>query len=435
MYKTPVFVGKVVDAETREAITNFTLVVGIDSPSFGDSTDWSRYRRQDVTSEDGTFSKTWTGYAITYPFVGDCCLKVEAKGYLAGIAPPMRLGEKYEPCVIRMTKADPWKGMVIDPKGAPAVKAQVGWVGPGQSAFIKNGKFDTTGFTIQTDVIVTTDSNGQFELPPSRDEGHIVALHESGYVSVASGDFKKASQIRLIPWARIEGTIVSAEKAGREFVLSINPVILPEEPEPRLIRWMFDRTSFSGENFTINFVPAIPLNIGQVIESKQYDAMYIDPEPGETYKVRIEGKDRPVAERMWPSLLGKALPDLKGIETDFTPEQYKDKMILVCFWDMNQRPSRNCMNQLAGRSEQFREKGVIFVAIQASKVDENTLDQWVRKYNISLPAGMVWADEKETIFSWGVKSLPWLILTDRKHIVRAEGFALSELDEKLKENN
>jgi len=48
---------------------------------------------------------------------------------------------------------------------------------------------------------------------------------------------------------------------------------------------------------------------------------------------------------------------------------------------------------------------------------------------------MVWADEKETIFAWGVKSLPWLILTDRKHIVRAEGFGLSELDEKLNVNN
>ena len=308
-------------------------------------------------------------------------------------------------------------------------------MGPGQSAFIKNGKFDTTGYTIQTEVIITTDSNGQFELPPSRDEGLIVALHESGYASVASGDFKNASQIRLIPWARIEGTIVSAEKAGREFVLSINPAISQDNSEPRLIRWIFERTSFSGENFTINFVPSIPLNIGQIIESKQYDTVYINPQPGETYKVRIEGKDRPVAERVWPSLLGKALPDLKGIETDFTPEQHKDKMILACFWDMNQRPSRNCMSQLAGRAEQLKEKGVILVAIQASKVDKNALDQWFRKYDISLPAGIVRADEKETIFAWGVKSLPWLILTDRKHIVRAEGFGLSELDEKLKANN
>ena len=310
MYETPVFVGKVVDAETDEPIMNFTLVVGIDSPSFGDSVNWSRYRRQDVTSEDGTFSKTWTGYGITYPFDGDCCLKVEAKGYLAGMAPPMRLGEKYEPCVIRMTKADPGKGMVIDPKGVPAVNAQVGWVGPGKRAFIKNGKFDTTGYTIQTDIIVNTDSNGRFELPPSRDEGLIVALHESGHASISSEDFKNDSKIRLIPWARIKGTIVSAEKVGREFVLSITPVISQDESEAQIIRWMFDRTSFSGESFTINFIPSIPLNIGQVIESKRYDAMYIDPEPGETYQVKIEGRDRPISGRALPSRDGHSLSDI-----------------------------------------------------------------------------------------------------------------------------
>jgi len=31
----------------------------------------------------------------------------------------------------------------------------------------------------------------------------------------------------------------------------------------------------------------------------------------------------------------------------------------------------------------------------------------------------------------GVKSLPWLILTDSKHTVRAEGFGLTQLDEKI----
>ena len=34
--------------------------------------------------------------------------------------------------------------------------------------------------------------------------------------------------------------------------------------------------------------------------------------------------------------------------------------------------------------------------------------------------------------AWGVHSLPWLILTDDKHLVRVEGFPLAELDGKLK---
>jgi len=46
---------------------------------------------------------------------------------------------------------------------------------------------------------------------------------------------------------------------------------------------------------------------------------------------------------------------------------------------------------------------------------------------------MVEGDAEEVRFNWGVKSLPWLILTDAEHIIRAEGFALNELDGRLKQ--
>jgi len=45
---------------------------------------------------------------------------------------------------------------------------------------------------------------------------------------------------------------------------------------------------------------------------------------------------------------------------------------------------------------------------------------------------MIQGDVEKTRFTWGVKSLPWLILTDRNHVVAAEGFALAELDDMLK---
>lgn len=38
--------------------------------------------------------------------------------------------------------------------------------------------------------------------------------------------------------------------------------------------------------------------------------------------------------------------------------------------------------------------------------------------------------DNHTRYNWGVRSLPWMILTDKNHIVAAEGFTVSELDEK-----
>jgi hypothetical protein len=431
MYKTPVFVGKVVDAETEKVIKNFMLINGIKAAGFGDSTRWSKYYREKVTSEDGTFNRTWGGYGITYPFDGECHLKIEADGYLPEVAPPMRLGEEYDPFVIRMTKAESRKGMIVDNKGNPAAKAEVGWVGPEKIAFIKNGRFDMTGFSRQTEVIVRTDSDGRFEFGPSREQGLIVAVHKTGYASIASKDFKNGSQIRLTPWAKIEGAIASA---GGEFVLGINAAPLPDSDEPQSIRWTFDRTSFSGKSFVIDFVPSTPLHIGRIVQTRQEGPVYIDPQPGQTYEIRFESDGMTVAGRKLPSLVGKTLPDLKDASVFFSPEQHKGKMILVCFWDMNQRPSRNCIAQLAGRADQLGPEGITIVSIQASEVIGNVLDKWVRANDIPFPVGTIRSDIEKTRSAWGVRSLPWLILTDKDHIVRAEGFSLSELDEKLAAN-
>jgi len=55
----------------------------------------------------------------------------------------------------------------------------------------------------------------------------------------------------------------------------------------------------------------------------------------------------------------------------------------------------------------------------------------VKKYKIPFAVRMVEGDEEKTRFTWGVRSLPWLILTDQEHIVRSNGFSLGELNEKI----
>ncbi len=133
-------------------------------------------------------------------------------------------------------------------------------------------------------------------------------------------------------------------------------------------------------------------------------------------------------------LIGKPIPNFDRIQTDFSFEQADGKRLLMCFLDIEQRPSRNCLRQLSAKARELKAKGVVVAAVQASKIDENSLDEWRKKYNISFPLGMVQGNEEKarfTCFTWGVRSLPWLILTDIRHVVTAEGFGLSELDEKI----
>lgn len=132
-----------------------------------------------------------------------------------------------------------------------------------------------------------------------------------------------------------------------------------------------------------------------------------------------------------PDLVGKEFPKYADLNTSLSDEQAKDKKILVCFWDIEQRPSRNCLLQLSTKAQELTAKDVVVFAVQASKIDEGTLSEWAKKNNIPFPVSMVQADEGKNRYTWGVKSLPWLILTDKKRVVAAEGFAVDELGEKI----
>ena len=46
---------------------------------------------------------------------------------------------------------------------------------------------------------------------------------------------------------------------------------------------------------------------------------------------------------------------------------------------------------------------------------------------------MIRGDKEEVLRKWGVKSMPWLILTVPSHVVSAEGFGLAELNDELRQ--
>jgi len=131
-----------------------------------------------------------------------------------------------------------------------------------------------------------------------------------------------------------------------------------------------------------------------------------------------------------PVLTGKSLPELgkMGIEL---PGDASEKMILVCLWDVQQRPSRNYVKELAKKAGELAEEDVVVVCVQVADVEDNVINEWVKENEIPFAMGRSVAEEGKSTFDWGVKSMPWLVLTDRMHIVTSEGFALGDLDEQI----
>ena len=102
---------------------------------------------------------------------------------------------------------------------------------------------------------------------------------------------------------------------------------------------------------------------------------------------------------------------------------------------MNQRPSRYCVQELARRMEDLKEKGIIVVLIHISKGVGNALDEWIQKNDIPFAVGVIQGDVEKIRSNWGFESLPWLILTNSRHLVIDAGFGLSELNEKVRATN
>jgi len=122
---------------------------------------------------------------------------------------------------------------------------------------------------------------------------------------------------------------------------------------------------------------------------------------------------------------------LKGLGIELSPADVNNKRILVCFFDMEQRPSRNYILQISKKAKEIKDKGFVTIAVQTSKIEQAKLDGWIKENNITFPLGMIEADEEKTRFNWGIRSLPWLILTDKEHVVIAEGFNIAGLEEIL----
>ena len=75
----------------------------------------------------------------------------------------------------------------------------------------------------------------------------------------------------------------------------------------------------------------------------------------------------------------------------------------------------------------MKSKDVEIIAVHASKIKKEKLNEWVKENSLDFLVGMIKENEEQTRFNWCVRALPWLILTDKEHVVTDEGFSIDDL--------
>jgi len=159
----------------------------------------------------------------------------------------------------------------------------------------------------------------------------------------------------------------------------------------------------------------------------------LQTEGGTTDVTVVLGARPSFAPAKLPSLVGKPLPSLAPLDPALPAETYRDQMILLCFFDMSQRPSRRALTTLGQQAEGLRQKDVAVLAVHVGQAEAPVVTQWAREQGLTLPVSTIKGDARNAGFPWASQSLPWLILTDRRHVVRAQGFTVDELNGKIEE--
>ncbi len=128
------------------------------------------------------------------------------------------------------------------------------------------------------------------------------------------------------------------------------------------------------------------------------------------------------------SKIGKSIPGFDNIRFEvFQKDQAKYKPLLVCFWDIDQRPSRQRIRMLEKQKDVLQDKNIVVLAVHSGTKQEKEAREWLKENGLSLMFGTIEGDPYDTLLAWGAKGLPWLILTDEQHIITNAGFSLADL--------
>jgi protocatechuate 3,4-dioxygenase beta subunit len=153
-----------------------------------------------------------------------------------------------------------------------------------------------------------------------------------------------------------------------------------------------------------------------------------------TVTVREQRSGQAAEPKKPQPLAGKPLPDVKALdarpEWAAAVEKAGAGPILVVFFDSTQRPSRNAVSKLSQQEKDLEAKGVAVFCVDVSGGGAESTADWAAKAYVPFAVAAV-AKPADAQFAWGVEGLPWLILADKGGTVRAEGFALDDLDAKL----
>jgi len=301
--------GSLSDADSAEKIGQAEIEVGIPDPKTG-TIAWNPGSRMNTFANSGEFFANLD--AEKSP---EYRLRIQARGYEPFTARVFRSEERSVEYDVKLTKAKPAPRMILSgsvnrPDGTPLANAEVtvmyprGNRGTLQAVYIENGAIQPTS----TSTIVKTDAKGQFSL--NRESGPndqyfaLVVVHPDFFAEVNRAAFEASTAITAQPWGRIEGLIQVGGQPASGAEVHYFADRLGNQNVPFLSDSGRTVADAGGRFLLERVVPGdvrVSRGFGEGSNLKAWsNGTLLEVLPGETARVEVGGRGRPVIARVAP---------------------------------------------------------------------------------------------------------------------------------------
>jgi RNA polymerase sigma factor (sigma-70 family) len=307
--------GTVRDAVTGQPVPHFRIIPGW--PRLAPLTHTTNFQWQSIgptgwtSSAEGKFRQT-VGEAVSQDT--ELVFKFDAEGYAPFVTRVVRSDEGEAQFDVALRPAPSVTVTVLLPDGNPAVNADVHLVLPGVRGIQRGvgGKIYPIGKSL-----LTTDEQGRFGLEPDDEVTGVIVANQNGYGEATRAALAADPVIRLQPWGRIEGTILSGGRsaAGRAVQFLHGSDLVKNTAFASLYAYQA-KTDDDGR-FVFAQVPpgkhtvaqSVPQNLGSgrggmqtVMLRLPQMSMDVEVRPGQTATVTLGNSNYTVTARLrWPA--------------------------------------------------------------------------------------------------------------------------------------
>jgi hypothetical protein len=204
--KIPSVRGTVVDAETKQPISDFAVYRGR-SYNYGEPIRWERYNT--FRGRNGEYNIRLIDYGGSSTRTA---VLIEAPGYMPAASEPISKPGLYTNN-FQLKKARGVSGQVLAADGTPVPGVVLALVEPAEQAYLRaNGDLSRSS---DGGVQGRSDRDGRFQFSPRLDPHTIIASHARGFAQVRVTNALVPVTVTLQPWARVTGRVALPRPADR----------------------------------------------------------------------------------------------------------------------------------------------------------------------------------------------------------------------------